>query len=117
MILSALLTISCEKNNSVSDDPSEVSFDVSSRLLEGTKINCIDFNEDGYAWIASGSELYFHDGRALKSYNIGFPILDLAVAPDQTVWIGTNGGGLAILTVMTLPGSTSPMPDFHGMSL
>ncbi len=97
LILLSLLTVSCEKNDYVNSFPAKVRFDVSYRLLEGKKITCIDFNEKGNAWIGSGTELFYHGGSELKSYNIGFPVMDLAVAPDQTVWIGTNGGGLGHL--------------------
>ncbi len=97
LLIILLLTISCEKNDPVNGFQAEVRFDVSYRLLEGKKISCIDFNDKGNAWIGSGSEIYYHDGIELKSYNTGFPVMDLAVAPDQTVWIGTNGGGLGHL--------------------
>lgn len=97
LIILLFLTLSCEKNDSVNGFQAEVRFDVSSRLLEGKKISCIDFSEKGNAWIGSGSEIYCLEGSELKTYNTGFPIMDLTVAPDQTVWIGTNGGGLGHL--------------------
>jgi hypothetical protein len=32
------------------------------------------------------------ESGSLKDYNLGYSVLDLAVAPDQSVWIGTSGG-------------------------
>ena len=93
-MLFVLLTVSCEKDSSVNSFPAEVSFDVSNRLLEGQPIKCIDFDEQGNAYIGSGSKLHYSNGTIQKTYTLDYAILDLAVAPDQTVWIGTNGGGL-----------------------
>jgi len=93
-ILPAALLISCEKDDYLNSYPSEIRFDISYHLLEGKRISCIDFDKKGNAYIGSGTELYYQYHGEIKSYNTGFPVLDLAVAPDQTVWIGTNGGGL-----------------------
>ena len=97
-MLFVLLTVSCEKDSSVNSFPAEVSFDVSNRLLEGQPITCIDFDEQGNAYIGSGSKLHYSNGSIQKTYTLDYPILDLAVAPDQTVWIGTSGGGLCHFT-------------------
>jgi len=86
--------VSCEKEDAVNHFPAEVKFDISNRLLEGRGITCIDFDSEGNPWIGSGTYLYHMEGSSLNDYNLGYPVLDLAVAPDQSVWIGTNGGGL-----------------------
>ena len=85
---------SCERDDTINNFPADVSFDVSDRLLEGRGITCIDFDDDGDPYIGSGTYLYHMDGSKLKDYNLGYSVLDLAVAPDQSVWIGTSGGGL-----------------------
>lgn len=93
-ILLLLSAVSCEKENVVNHYPAEVKFDVSDRLLEGRGITCIDFDTDGNPWIGSGKSIYFVEGGTLRDCNVGYSVIDLALAPDQTVWIGTDGGGL-----------------------
>jgi len=92
----SLIFFSCEKD----DFPSRVSFDITGRLLEGKHIDCIDIDIKGNIYIASDKELYYTstNNNDHKNYSLDFPILDIAIAPDETVWIGTNGGGLGHLT-------------------
>jgi ligand-binding sensor domain-containing protein len=92
IILSGFLTFSCNKE----DFPERVRFDISGQLLEGKHISCIDLDNKGNIYIASNKELYCINSH--KSYTLDFPVLDLAIAPDETVWVGTNGGGLGHLT-------------------
>ena len=98
VILFMILAISCQKDDLINDFPSKISFEVSGRLLEGKHIDCIDIDNKGNIYIGSGTGLYYINGSDQKSYPLDFQILDLAIAPDQTVWIGTNGGGLGHLT-------------------
>lgn len=77
---------------------SSVRFDVSKRLLEGKHIDCIEPNYNGNTWIASGKELYHLKGSEVKTYSIDYKILDISIAGDETLWIGTDGGGLGHLT-------------------
>ena len=103
-IFSLLLTNSCEKDEPIKkDDPikdysPEVHFDITSRLLEGIKIDCIETDSRGNIWIASDKELYYKNGSEEKTYTLDFSILGLAIASDESLWIGTNGGGLGHLT-------------------
>jgi ligand-binding sensor domain-containing protein len=97
-ILILFLSVSCQKEKEINNFPSEVKFSISGRLLEGKHITCFDSDAKGNIYIASDAELYYKNKSDQKSYTLGFPILDLAIAPDETVWIGTNGGGLAHLT-------------------
>ena len=97
-ILLLLLTVSCQKDDLINNFPSRVRFDITSQLLEGKHISCIDIDTKGNIYIASDKELYYINNSDHKSYSLNFPILDLAIAPDETVWIGTNGGGLGHLT-------------------
>ena len=94
----SLIFFSCEKD----DFSSRVRFDITGRLLEGKHIDCIDIDTEGNVWIASDKELCYTSTSTSnidhKNYNLDFPILDIAIAPDETVWIGTNGGGLGHLT-------------------
>ncbi len=94
VVFSSLLLLSCEKD-SVEGLNSAVSFDITGRLLEGKKINAIATDNKGNIWVASDKNLYFTNASTHKNYNIDFPVLDLAIASDETLWIGTNGGGLA----------------------
>ena len=98
LFLPLFLIISCTKYDQIGNFPAKVSFDVSGRMLEGKKINCIDFDTKGNIYIASGIEIYYKNRSVQKTYNIDYPVLDIAIAPDETLWIGTNGGGLGHLT-------------------
>ncbi len=97
LIIALLLTNSCTKDDLVNNYPAAVRFNITGRLLEGKQINCIAADDKGNVFIASGKELYYANNRILKSYTLDFPVLDIAIAPDETVWIGTNGGGLGHL--------------------
>jgi ligand-binding sensor domain-containing protein len=111
-ILLLFATNSCKKDGSqiTKDDPlvrkedtlknysPEIRFDVTSRLMEGKHIDCIEPDYKGNTWIASGKELYYKNGNEGKTYTLDFPILDISIAGDETLWIGTNGGGLGHLT-------------------
>jgi hypothetical protein len=111
-ILSLLLTNSCKKDDPpITDDyplirkedtlknySPVVRFDITSRLLEGKHIDCIEPDYKGNIWVASGKELYYKNGSAEKTYTLDFPILDISIAGDETLWIGTNGGGLGHLS-------------------
>lgn len=98
VILFMILAVSCKKDGLINDSPSKVSFKVTGRLLEGKNVDCIDIGHKGNTYIGSGKDLYYINGSDQKSYPLDFQILDLAIAPDQTLWIGTNGGGLGHLT-------------------
>jgi ligand-binding sensor domain-containing protein len=103
-ILLLLMNNACEKANTIGKDDtiktysSAFHFDISSRLLEEKHINCIETDTKGNTWIASNKELYFKNGNNQKIYTLDFSILDIAAASDETLWIGTNGGGLGHLT-------------------
>jgi ligand-binding sensor domain-containing protein len=111
-ILSLLMNISCKKDDPpIPSDESlttkedilknyspAVRFDISSRLLEGKHIDCIEPDYKGNTWIASGKELYYFKGSEEKTFTLDFPILDICIAGDETLWIGTNGGGLGHLS-------------------
>lgn len=110
--LSLLMTISCKKDDPLitKDDPlirkedtlkyysPTVRFDITSRLLEGNHIDCIEPAYKGNTWISSGKELYYFNGSEERTYTLDFPILDISIAGDETLWIGTNGGGLGHLS-------------------
>jgi ligand-binding sensor domain-containing protein len=98
ILLSAVLLIaSCQKDEMINNFPAEVSFDITAHLLEGKRINCIETTDDGKAWIGSGKELYLIDGNKQKLYTIEFNINDIAIGKDQTIWIGSDKGGLGQL--------------------
>jgi ligand-binding sensor domain-containing protein len=98
LVLLLFLTNSCQKDDQINNYLTRVNFDVSSRLLEGKYITSIDTDTKGNICIASGKELYINNNKFFKSYSLDYNIMDVAIAPDETVWIGTNGGGLAHFT-------------------
>lgn len=76
-----------------------VRFDITSRMLEGKHIDCIEPDYKGNTWVSSGKELYYYkNGIEEKTYTLDFPILDISIAGDETLWIGSYGGGLGHLT-------------------
>jgi len=87
-----------KKEDTLKNYSPEVSFDITSRLLEGKHIDCIEPDYKGNIWIASGKELFYKNGSEEKTYTLDFPVLDISIAGDETLWIGTNGGGLGNLT-------------------
>lgn len=112
-ILLLLQISSCKKDDSpvTKDDPltrkedtlknysPAVCFDITSRMLEGKHIDCIEPDYKGNTWVSSGKELYYYkNGIEEKTYTLDFPILDISIAGDETLWIGTNGGGLGHLS-------------------
>jgi ligand-binding sensor domain-containing protein len=98
LILTLFLSNSCSKEDLVNNFPATVNFDITGRLLEGKRITSIATDNKGNICIASDKELYYRNNNEQKVFNLDFPILDLAIAPDETVWIGTNGGGLGHLS-------------------
>jgi len=94
LVLLLLVAVSCQKDDLINNFPANISFDITGRLLEGKHIDCIDIDKKGYAAVGSGSNLYLINGSKQDSYTLDYQILDLAIAPDQTVWIGSKGGGL-----------------------
>jgi len=97
LVLTLLPGLSCE-DALVNSFPADVSFDVSYRMLEDKKINCIEADQEGNVAISSGEKLYYLKDGDEKSYDFDIEILDLAIAPDESVWIGTSGKGLGHLT-------------------
>jgi ligand-binding sensor domain-containing protein len=98
LFLILIFLISCEKNDMINNFPGRVRFDISGRLLEGKRITSIATDARGNYCIASDKELYYTINGNQKNYSLDFPVLDLAIAPDETVWIGTRGGGLGHLS-------------------
>lgn len=65
--------------------------------LEGTAVNCVCPDEDGFLWFGAYTGLYRYDGNEFKKYQIegrAFPVN--AIVEDETgnLWIGTNGEGV-----------------------
>lgn len=111
-IVPLILSCSCQKDDPlISDDQPlvksedtlrnyspEVSFEITDHLLEGKAITCIEPNYKGNTWVASGKELYYVNDSLEKTYTLNYPILDISVAGDSTLWIATQGGGLGHLS-------------------
>jgi ligand-binding sensor domain-containing protein len=97
LFIALFFLFSCNKDDEVvlNEFPEEINFDISEWVLKGKNITCVDFDKDGNAWIASGSNLIFYDGMNTQSYSAGTVIQDVSVAPDGKVWLGTKEKGLA----------------------
>jgi ligand-binding sensor domain-containing protein len=95
--ISLLILFSCNKDDEVAlkEFSEAINFNISEWVLRGENITCVDFDKDGNAWIASGSNLIFYDGLNTKSFSAGTVILDVCVSPDGRVWLGTKEKGLA----------------------
>jgi ligand-binding sensor domain-containing protein len=87
------------KEDSLKTYSPTVKFEVTGRLLEGKRNDCIEPNYKGNTWIASGQELFhFKNGILENSYTLDFSIRDISIAGDESLWIATSGGGLGHLT-------------------
>jgi ligand-binding sensor domain-containing protein len=93
-----ILISSCTKYEQVNNFGTKVSFDISDHLLEGKHVDCIVADNKGSVFIASDKELLYIHGSTRKSYTLEYPVLDMAVASDESLWIGSNGGGLGHLS-------------------
>lgn len=97
LILSVLVFLfSCEKEEVTHDvfySP-EINFEVSEWVLKGKNITCVDFDNDGNAWIASGSDLIYYTDGDTQVFSANSAIYDISVAPDGKVWLGTKENGL-----------------------
>lgn len=98
IFISFALFSSCSKDDHNANFSTEVRFDISGRMLEGKHIDCMDFDNMGNIWIASDKEIFYKNRFEQKTYTVTFPILDISIASDETLWIGSNGGGLGHLT-------------------
>jgi len=103
--------LSCEDIGMVNNFPAEISFNISDRMLEGKNITCIDADNAGNVAVGANRTLYYRNNGKEESYTLNFEILDLAIAPDESVWVGTNGGGLAHLTDNSLIWYTTENAD------
>lgn len=88
--------VSCEEE--VLTDPNnyspEINFEISEWVMKGKNVTCVDFDNDGNAWIASGNELIFYDGHDTLMFDAKTVIYDVSVASDGKVWLGTKEKGL-----------------------
>lgn len=87
------------KEDTLKEYSPEVRFEVTGRLLEGKRIDCIEPNYKGSTWISSGKELFhFKNGQPVQTYALDFEIRDISIAGDESLWFGTSGGGLGHMT-------------------
>jgi ligand-binding sensor domain-containing protein len=96
-ILQLLLAVSCQKDDFINNFHSKISFDISDRLFEGKHIDCIDIDKEGNIAVGSGTKLFYINDGDQETYTLDHQINAVAIAPDQTVWIGTSEGGLGHL--------------------
>jgi hypothetical protein len=96
VVIAFLLLLSCNDDDFPDNFNSEINFDISERILEGKSVNCVDFDSDGNAWIASGSSLISYKHKEIGTWEVGSDIRDLSVGPDGKVWIATKDRGLAL---------------------
>ncbi len=77
----------------------DVHFEITGRMMEGKYITSLEMDDKGNTWIASGKDLYHYKNETLKeSYTIDFQIIELSIAGDESLWIGTKDGGLGHLS-------------------
>ncbi|HCI55417.1 MAG TPA: hypothetical protein PLN06_03440 [Bacteroidales bacterium] len=95
--ISIFVTVSCTKEDFIENYPAEISFNISSHLLEGKKIKCIEVDKSGNIYAGSGNKLYCISGNNITEYCSGTDILDLSLSPDKTLWIGSANKGLGRL--------------------
>ena len=88
------LAIAGCSNDLLNDFPADVSFDISAHLLGGKRIDCLTVDDNGKAFICSGTKLYITGKGSQEEYDLGCEILDIEIAPDHSVWLGSNGMGL-----------------------
>lgn len=68
-------------------------------MLEDKRIDCIEPDYKGNTWLASGKELFhFKNGQPAQIFNLDFEIRDISIAGDESLWVGTSGGGLGHVT-------------------
>ncbi len=94
LLLSAFL-ISCDDNEFSGHTYRGISFEVSEWIMKGVDVSCVDFDQEGNAWIGSGSTLVFYNSKRIQKFDAGSEILDISVSPDGTIWLGTRDKGLA----------------------
>lgn len=98
LVIAAYFLSSCDKDESFNQYNSSINFEVSDQILEGEKVKCVDFDSEGNAWIAIGSNLQFYNGKISGTYEVNSEIQDLSVGPDGKVWIATKDRGLALFS-------------------
>jgi len=114
LTLLLLITISCKKGevpftdnkplvrkeDTLKSYSPSVRFDITGRLLEGKRIDCIEPNYKGNTWLASGQELFhYKNGTLENSYTLDYSIYDISIAGDESLWIAAGAGGLGHLTI------------------
>lgn len=65
--------------------------------LEGTAVNCVCPDSEGFLWFGGYTGLYRYDGNEFKKYLIeerAFPVNDIVQDESGDLWIGTNGEGV-----------------------
>ena len=65
--------------------------------MEGTAVNCVCPDSEGFLWFGGYTGLYRYDGNEFKKYLIeerAFPVNDIVQDESGDLWIGTNGEGV-----------------------
>ena len=65
--------------------------------LEGTAVNCVCPDSEGFLWFGGYTGLYRYDGNEFKKYLIeerALPVRDIVQDGSGDLWVGTNGEGL-----------------------
>ncbi|HOK24958.1 MAG TPA: hypothetical protein PLX87_00345 [Bacteroidales bacterium] len=92
-----LFITTCRKDNDKFWYSSSVSFKITRHLLEGRKINCLATSNDGTLFVGSENDLYIIRGNNQEKFDLGSPVMDIAVDKSSVLWIGTGGKGLCRL--------------------
>lgn len=86
--------ISCEKEDSLSENLPPVNFEVTQNLFPDKTITCIDFSNDGTAWLGSGQELICYKMGDTTTFDVGYNIVDISAGIDDKIWLATKENGL-----------------------
>ena len=65
--------------------------------MEGTAVNCVCPDSDGFLWFGGYTGLYRYDGDEFRKYLIddkAFPVNDIVQDESGDLWVGTNGEGV-----------------------
>ena len=94
-LIVSIFLISCEKDEFLFNRNTPVRFKISERLFTDRVVSCLDFGQEGTAWLGSGKELIGYKNGKESIHNIGHTILDISAGCDGKIWVATKENGLA----------------------
>ncbi|MGB0526045.1 MAG: ATP-binding protein, partial [Flammeovirgaceae bacterium] len=81
-----------------SDEFKNISLPLPFKVGDDFEVHDLVADQTGMIWLASSKGLLKHDGKAIKHIALEqsnlFECVQLALAPDSSIWLGTNGFGV-----------------------